>query len=348
MQPKFKRVYLPKVKILTLIGVLTLTIIVITRIIILSQNFINKTGISPSFIFKILFNSGVDLNKSQERTNILVLGISGTDYKGGDLTDSILVMSLNKNINDIALISVPRDVWSNSLKDKINSAFHYGQLKKPGGGLILSKVEVEDIIGLPVHYSLIIDFQVFKTMIDLIDGIDVYVPVGFVDEKYPIAGKENDDCNGDPEFKCRFETVSFTKGHIHMNGDTALKYVRSRQASGAEGTDFARSERQQAVLIALKDKMLGISEIIKLRRNLRILSLLRSNNIMDMTAGEFISFLKVILLNRSQIRQIPLSDQFMVPPSENFDNKYVLIPKTSIDDLQEYIYSQVFNTKPQP
>ena len=101
---------------------------------------------------------------------------------------------------------------------------------KKRAGFILSKAEVENIIGQPIHYAIVVDFDQFEAVINFLGGVDVIVENSFIDKEFPIAGRENNLCNSDPDYKCRYETISFTKGLTHMNGQTALKFVRSRYA----------------------------------------------------------------------------------------------------------------------
>ena len=76
-------------------------------------------------------------------------------------------VSLDFKKRKALLVSLPRDIWSPTLRDKINSAFHYGEEKKKGGGLTLAKFVVEEVLGQPVHYSILVDFSSFKGLIDL-------------------------------------------------------------------------------------------------------------------------------------------------------------------------------------
>ncbi|MEK7166202.1 MAG: LCP family protein, partial [Patescibacteria group bacterium] len=184
--------------------------------------------LQPAKLWYLLTDPGAGLKGIKERTNILLLGVGGNTHEGGDLTDTIMVLSVDKKGNDSVLLSIPRDIWAADLKAKINSAYANGEAKKPGGGLTLSKATVEQIIGLPLQYGLLVDFNGFKSIIDAVGGIETWVADSFTDSKYPIAGKETADCAGDPEYSCRYETVSFTQGSEHMDGDLALKYVRSR------------------------------------------------------------------------------------------------------------------------
>ncbi len=173
--------------------------------------FIRKT-LNISF-FKTLISQD-SLKKYLDAVNFLVLGIPGENYEGPYLSDTIIIFSYNLKTNQIVSISLPRDIWSETLKDKINSAYAYGYVKKnnPEDGIKLAKAEVTRITGIPIHYGLVINFNEFKELIDILGGIEVEVENSFTDYKFPIPGKENDFCGGDPEFKCRYEKVSFTKG----------------------------------------------------------------------------------------------------------------------------------------
>ena len=214
--------------------------------------FLTKTlKISP---LKTLFSLD-SLKIYDHQVTVLILGIPGKNYQGGTLSDSIIVANYNLKTHQLLTISLPRDIWSNTLKDKINTAYAYGETKQKNGGLKLAKAEVEAVIGNPIQYSTVVDFAEFKEMIDFLGGIDVDIERSFTDKQFPIPGRENDQCGGDQEFKCRYETISFQKGITHMDGSTALKYVRSRHATGVEGSDFARNRRQQKVLAAIKNEL---------------------------------------------------------------------------------------------
>src|SRR3990167_2437636 len=167
------------------------------------------------------------LKTYDDQVTILILGIPGKNYQGGTLSDSIIVVNYNLKTHKLLTISLPRDIWSDTLKDKINAAYVYGEAKQKNGGLKLAKAEVEAVIGIPIQYSTVVDFAEFKEMIDFLGGIDVDIERSFNDKQFPIPGRENDQCGGDQEFKCRYETISFQKGITHMDGSTALKYVRS-------------------------------------------------------------------------------------------------------------------------
>lgn len=301
-------------------------------------HFITKTlNISPlTTVFP-----GNTLKKVDNQVGILILGIPGGTHDGPNLSDSITVANYNFDTNTLTTIGVPRDIWSSTLQDKINSAYAFGEAKQEGGGGIkLAKAEVSAIVGIPIQYAVVINFNKFKELIDYLGGIDVTVQHSFVDHEFPIEGKENDECGGDPDFKCRYETVSFEQGKTHMNGETALKFVRSRHAVGDQGTDFARSQRQQVVLSSLKEKIIGL---IKGHDIDKLSQLYKEGNallVRDITNQQLAIIGKNIVLKKHFAQKnISLSeDIFEVPDYSLYEGRYVLIPTNNdYDALHSYI-----------
>ena len=98
-----------------------------------------------------------------------------------------------------------------------------------------------------------------QTIIDLLGGITVDVSEGFTDTEFP---RDDVDLTTAKTHDELYETVTFKTGNQDMDGVTALKYIRSRKSTNLEqGTDIARSERQQQVLTALVNKLLSFSVI---------------------------------------------------------------------------------------
>lgn len=285
----------------------------------------------------------------KNRTNIALFGIAGGSHDGATLTDSIMVVSIDFTKKDVLFVSIPRDIYLESLKDKINSAYAYGEAQKKGSGLLLAKTSVEEIIGQPVYYAVLINFSGFKKLIDFVNGIDIHVETAFEDKEYPIEGKENDTCHGDSTFACRYETVTFEKGMQHMNGTTALKYVRSRHAIGDEGTDFARSKRQQEVLSALKEKLLHSISILNPFQLQKFLKMVDDMSDTDMKWGDIISFTKMYILNAKEIPfryaildwgnpEKGLPGFLINPATSDYKDMWVLIPrKKNFTEIHEYI-----------
>jgi polyisoprenyl-teichoic acid--peptidoglycan teichoic acid transferase len=299
---------------------------------------LGRHGFTPGNIYKILFSKGVDLNKADGRINVLLLGVGGDGHEGGDLTDTMIIMSLDESTRSMALISIPRDVWSDSLKDKVNSAYHYGEEQNPGGGLPLAKAIVEEITGVPIQYGVLFDFSVFSDAVDFVGGIDIDVTSPFTDTQYPIAGKENDACAGDPEYLCRYQTVTFGSGVNHMDGARALEYVRSRHSEGTEGTDFARSRRQQEVLLAIRSKAANAADWMGMLGRFRLIRQINGKTKTDMTLSEMLSYGKIISeADTRSINRIAIEQLFENPPEESYDGKYVLIPREDYAAVHTFI-----------
>jgi LCP family protein required for cell wall assembly len=211
--------------------------------------------------------------KSLQRVNIVLYGYGGAQHDGGDLSDSIMVVSIQPIANhapQIAEISIPRDWYvriplkhGQSTEQRINFAYAAGMLgegPQPASavdaGAAVADPLLQHLLGIGIDYFVGVDFDAFKQAVDAVGGINIDVPTGFTDNDYP-AG-ECDLGN------CRVESVHFSAGVQHMNGATALVYARSRHGNNGQGSDFARSRRQQQIIVALKAQIASIGGIGKL------------------------------------------------------------------------------------
>lgn len=342
MQKKFRRTVTPKVRIIITLCILIGCLLLIFKIITAVSSFFRTTGLTPSTIIGLIFDTGADLAPIDGRVNVVLLGIGGGNHDGADLTDTILVLSFQPDHKTLGMISVPRDIWSDTLKDKVNSAYHYGEIKKKGGGLILSKAVISDMVGLPIQYGVMFDFTKFTHIIDLVGGVTINVPEAFTDNQYPIAGKENDLCNGDSTYSCRYEVLHFDAGIQTMDGTRALKYVRSRHALGPEGNDFARGRRQQQVLLALKDKLLSQSVVTNPQKILALYRAFDDATDTDMNMGQLATAGKMFLnVPKSSITGISIADLLYSPPESWYGGAYVLVPKDSFDAIHTYVMSSL-------
>jgi len=181
-------------------------------------------------------------NNEMDRLNVLILGLRGEgDPNGGLLTDTMMVLSYKPKTGEVALISIPRDLYitlpNSDKQGKINEAYAYGVSNKNWkSGLAYSKEAIEDVTGLDIHYVASIDFTAFKEIIDTLGGLTIYLDEPFV------------------------ENVPFEEGYISLpagkntlDGQKALLYSRARYSS----SDFDRAKRQQQVLVAVKEKALN-------------------------------------------------------------------------------------------
>lgn len=278
-----------------------------------------------------------NLKQSDGRTNILILGIDERTkgaQTGSLLTDSIIIVSIRKVDSDVAMISIPRDLWVKSSKGgyyKINEIYAvYGG--KEGGGMQELLSIVQEVLGVPIHYYAVVNFTLFKEVIDILGGVEVNVENSFTDNLYPIEGMED----AQPE-SARYESVHFEKGLVKMDGETALKYVRSRHGDNGEGTDFARAKRQQNLIKAIKDKVKSTNIIIDFPK-VKALYETYSNNLdnnFDLAAVELL-YKFAIDGDFNNIRSLILDDRnteenggLLYSPTDLtlYGGRYVLLPR---------------------
>lgn len=281
-------------------------------------------GLARGFVF----TPQGSIRSFEGRTNILILGKGGQEHEAPDLTDTIIFMSIAHKDTSIVLISLPRDIWIPAIRAKLNSAYYWGNQKQSGGGLVLAKSLVEEVVGQPVHYAVIIDFSGFKKIIDVLGSIKVNVERAFTDEKYPIPGRENDDCADDPEYRCRYETLRFAQGKQLMDGETALKFVRSRNAQGVEGTDLAREARQQRLLAGVREKALSREVLLSPTKLLALWGAVRESIETDIEPGAGAVLTRRLIQAKDKIASYVLPETLLVnpPKSPRYDNLYVFIP----------------------
>lgn len=293
------------------------------------------------------------LQTTDGRTNFLLLGMGGAGHEAPELTDTLIFLSLNPATRDVILISIPRDVWIPSLRAKINTAYFYGENKRPGGGLILAKAAAAEFLNQPIHYAAAINFAAFVQAIDLVGGIDIDVPVTFDDLKYPIPGKETD-----PTETNRYQRLHFDAGLHRFDGDTALKYVRSRNAEGEQGTDFARSRRQRQVITAFKDKLLSPSLLFRPSRLRALYRIFSTAVIHDFGTPDILALAKLAPgFKTDQIRSGLLdtgdtsTDRpglLVHPPqSSRYDYQWVLVSKDP-SQFRDSITNLIFSPTPPP
>lgn len=310
--------------------------------------------IGPKVAYSLLTADTSSLDSHNDRVNLLILGIGGQEHEGIDLTDTMIFASIDKKTADTVMLSLPRDIWVEPLKSKINALYHYGEEKETGGGFILTKDAVYQILDQPIHYAVLIDFEGFVKLVDLLGGVEIKVDRAFDDFKYPIPGKENDLCNGDQEYQCRYEHLRFEAGVQKMDGQTALKFVRSRNAEGEEGTDFARSQRQQKIIVALAKRVFSYQTLLNPQKIFELKQAFGDHVKFDHQFNEdqitaFISLFLRFIRNKQEIRTINLDygDEdgvgFLYHPLNHDSKQWVLIPR--LDDwseVQKYVAEKIY------
>jgi polyisoprenyl-teichoic acid--peptidoglycan teichoic acid transferase len=350
-------------KIIFIIG-LVLFVVVLIQVSIAGYRFV-------PFFFQLIFNRNIELKQKDSQINILLLGIGGGKHDGPNLTDTIIFASINTKNNKITLASIPRDLWFPDIKQRINAAYQIGlSSKKPGGGLILAEAAVEKITGQDIDYGIRIDFSGFVKAVDLLGGLDINVDNTLDDDMYPISGKEDDLCENKEEdikaysesgtvsaemdlikFPCRFKNLHFDKGEQRMDGETALEFVRSRHASGEEGSDFARSKRQEKVISALKDKIFSLQIVTDPAKLFSLYNIIRQSIDTDIKENELDDFVKLFeKVRNAKIKNVAIDtgdesnkrDGLLVNPEidSEYDYQWILIPRLgngNFSEIQKYV-----------
>lgn len=332
-------------------GVITLILIGIFRV---------ELGGLLSVLYGLTVDKAINLvSPKKESFNIAILGIGGGNHEGPDLTDTIILANINVKQNKVHMFSIPRDLWVDDAKDKINSIYAKAK-EKNKSGLDAVKDALFSIAGQRVDYILVLDFEGFVKLIDHLGGIKVDVARSFQDAEYPVTGKEEDPC-GKPEeelenlatlssqleaFPCRYKTVSFSKGETVMDGETALEFVRSRHGTGGEGSDFARASRQQLVIQAIKDKAFSLGVILNPVKLIGIYNILKENIDTNIDIEKIDDFIKLAKkLQNGGIKNYvidegnPAEDRYGLlvnpPITEKFRYKWVLAPRIGGGDYSE-------------
>lgn len=181
---------------------------------------------------------GPTTHVAPEAVTVLLLG---TDRRPGEnatpRSDAIMVARLEPTRGRVALLSLPRDLWvpiPGHGYNRLNSAYLWGEHSRQQSGLSLARATVSQLLGTPIDYVVATDFRGFAGLIDALGGVTVDVERPLEDRRFPTANRG-------------YTTVRFGMGPQRMDGATALAYARIRHPDD----DFARGQRQQAVLLAI-------------------------------------------------------------------------------------------------
>jgi polyisoprenyl-teichoic acid--peptidoglycan teichoic acid transferase len=323
--------------------------------------FVNRVTISEqadSFIDKIpiigqlrhLANSSDRELKGEKegRINILLLGIGGRGHEGGLLTDTIILSSLDPDTKKVSMVSIPRDmsipIEGDSTWTKINNINAFAEMKEAGSGGMAISQAVADIMEVPIDYYVRVDFQGFKNIIDKIGGIEINVEKTFDDYSYPVSGREDD-----PDYYSRFEHLHFDKGWQKMDGETALKYARSRHGTNGEASDFARAKRQQLVIQAAKEKLLKANTLLNPVTLTGIITELNEHVSTNLKVWEIIklwSNFKDVEKENIISKVLDNSAGGLLKSTINEKGSYVLLPTNGDFSEIKYLIQNIFQEPP--
>lgn len=187
------------------------------------------------------------------RVTILILGLDSRDWEAGEKysrSDTMILLTLDPLTNSAGILSIPRDMWvaiPGFKHSKINTAYYLGESNKmPGGGPGLAVKAAEQFLGVPINYYAQIDFGAFVSFIDEIGGVKIDVP-----ERITV-----DLLGGGADTK-----KTLKPGVQVLPGEWALAYARNRSTGGG---DFDRAQRQQQVILAIRDRILSLQMLPRL------------------------------------------------------------------------------------
>ena len=265
----------------------------------------------------------------KERINILVLGIDQRPGESGPWrTDTLIVVSVDPQSKSAGLLSIPRDLWVEIPgvgMERVNTAYVYGDLNQvPGGGPALAKKTVQYNLGEPIHYYLRANFSAFQQVVDLIGGVDIYVEREINDPVYP-------------DMNYGYDPLRIPAGWQHMDGALALKYARTRHG----GSDFERMQRQQQVLLAVRDKVMNLGLLPKLLPRAREIAQALGNSVQtDLSLDQLVRLAQLgSEIDRARIRTASI-DGSMTTVWTTPQGSLVLLPdRTKMSALHPLIFS---------
>jgi LCP family protein required for cell wall assembly len=280
------------------------------------------------------------------RVNILMMGVGGKNHPGGDLTDTIMVLSVDPVNKKAAMLSVPRDLWVKmpvnyfGSYQKLNAAYSSGKYKYLGkndmannnqqaveAGFASVTEAVSSVLGININYHMLVDFQAFEQAVNTVGGVTLDVKEQLYD---PTMAWENAN-----------NPVLAPLGSQTMDGKRALMYARSRETS----SDFARSERQRQLLIALKQKVLTLGTLSSPAKIDGLLDAFGDNVRTDLSpqaANRLVSIMRDI--DDSDIASLSLTSPQNLVTTDRVGNSSVVRPRAGFNvysDIQQYVRSQL-------
>ncbi|GAC1572348.1 MAG: hypothetical protein NVS3B23_07450 [Candidatus Saccharimonadales bacterium] len=279
------------------------------------------------------------------RVNILIAGNSADDqgHDGADLTDSIMVLSIDTYNHQAYMLSIPRDTWVNIPHyghAKINEAILSTKFKEdgyPNGGMGMLEKVINNNLGIPIDYFALVNYAAFRDSVNAIGGITVNIksedPRGLYD---PNIGRTE----GGP--------LKLPNGPVYLNGQTALNLARARGDPTFDGrveygfsrSDFDRTQHQRQMAFALKDKVLStgvLSDPIKIGN---LLDSVGKNVKTDLQLKELESLYQLAKnINNTNIKSFSLDKisgkQNLLKNYNTATGQLALIPSAGIDDFNQ-------------
>ncbi len=270
-----------------------------------------------------------------ERITILVMG---SDSRVGALisrTDTMMLLSVNTRLRTVSILSIPRDLYVEIPGygwDKLNTALIHATNvndNDPVVGMAVAMQTIEQAIGVPIDHYMLVNLRAVEETIDSLGGVDVYVPYTISDPNY--INRETG------------EALFIPEGLNHFDGDTALRYARTRY----QDSDFARANRQQQLLLAIRYKVLSLGLAEMIDQAPLLYQHVKSGVFTDMSLEDMVSLAQVAdEIPEENIYTAVLNKDYVVSGLSP-EGSYILylIPEKVIPLIQEMFYDQ---DSPQP
>lgn len=272
----------------------------------------------------LVFSFGKELKKdTHNHTNFLLAGTGGAEHDGSNLTDTLIIASLDMQNKQVKMLSLPRDLYIDDKAtggqriNKIYDTYFYTYDSSPKAMEQLGKT-ITQMTGVPIHYTVKVNFDGFVKIIDALGGVDVDVETAIYDPYYP---------RGET---IQFETFSIEAGPQHLDGATALKFARSRKTT----SDFDRAKRQQQLLSAIKEKALTLNLLTDPGKLQNLYNSLADSIETNLSVAEIIELAKIAKdIDKDNLQAQVLTDDFTscggllyAPVRDYFGGAAILLP----------------------
>ncbi len=180
---------------------------------------------------------------SASHFTMVLMGVDSRPSNPSWMTDTMMLFDLNPEAGTAALLSIPRDLWfwsgdPNEPLRQVNRFYALAELDRDDTGGPAVKEMLKFNLGVDVDAYAVIDFQVFVELINAIGGVDMELSQPISDPTYPDMG-------------FGYDPLYLPAGLVHLDGETALKFARTRHVD----SDYGRISRQQRLLMAIRDKL---------------------------------------------------------------------------------------------
>lgn len=282
------------------------------------------------------------------RVNILLAGNSADDvgHSGGDLTDSIMLVSINTQDKLAYVVSIPRDLWVELPGDgysKINSAYVYGKANEfdepgyPSGGMGLLQKVVEQNFDVKIHYHALVNYTALRDGVNAVGGIDVTIKSSDPRGLY--------DPNRDWTSPTYAPLVKLSNGTHTLNGQQALNLARARGSSdnsyGYAQSDYTRTENQRLLLAALKSKAQSAGVVSNPIKIGKLMDSVGDNVQTNFQTNEVRRLLGLTQeIPDDKIKYVSLNDadgENLLTSYRTYNGQSALIPAAGLDDYSEII-----------